>query len=184
MPYKEESKKARRCAIQYLAYRDRSRSEIFRYLKGKGFSANAVDETLIFLKDNDYISDPRFALQFGRFRIENKELGKLRLEREFKDKGLENQIIHEVLSSLYKEFDEQEIAMTCAKKKLESLSSNDIKKKRGRLAKFLERKGFVSSHVYQVVTQLIPCVPNNDLGHSLPLTGKRSQRIASSCNQD
>ena len=184
MPYKEESKKARRRTIRYLAYRDRSRSEIFRYLKGKGFSANAVDETLIFLKDNDYISDPRFALQFRRFRIENKKLGKLRLERELKDKGLENQIIIGTLSSLYKKYDEQEIAMVCTKKKIESLSSNDIEKERYRLARFFERKGFASSLVYQVVTHLVPHVSNNDLVHSLPLTGKQHQKTVFSRRQD
>ena len=99
MYYEKESKKARRHAIRYLVYRDRSRHEIAYYLKGKGFSASAVGETLAFLEDNDYVNDPRFALQFGRSRIENKKMGKLRLERELKNKGLENQIISETLSS-------------------------------------------------------------------------------------
>ena len=184
MPYKEESKKARRCAIRYLVYRDRSRNEIARYLKGKAFSVNAVDETLAFLEDNDYINDPRFALQFGKSRIENKKLGKLRLERELKNKGLENQIISETLSSLYKEYDEQEIAMVCAIKKLKSLSTNDIGKERSRLARFLERKGFASSLVYQVVTRLVPHVPNNDSVYSLPLIGKRHQKTVFPRKQD
>ena len=76
-----------------------------------------MDETLIFLEDNDYINDPRFALNFGRSRIENKKVGKLRLEKELKEKGLENQIISGTLNFLYEEYDEREIAMACAKKK-------------------------------------------------------------------
>lgn len=128
MPYKEESKKARRCAIRYLVYRDRSRSEITLYLKGKRFSANAVDETLAFLKDHDYINDPRFAQQFGRSRIKNKKVGKLRLKRELKDKGLESHIISGVLNSLYEEFDEREIAMLCAKKKFNPFHPLTLKK--------------------------------------------------------
>ena len=98
MPYKEELKKARRRAIRYLVYRDRSRNEIICYLKGKKFSANAVDETLAFLEDNDYVNDQRFALQFGRSRIENKKVGRLRLERELRNKGLDRQLIDETLS--------------------------------------------------------------------------------------
>ena len=62
MPYEEESKNARRRAIRYLVYRDRSRNEIIRYLNGKKFSADAVDETLTFLESNDYINDDRFAI--------------------------------------------------------------------------------------------------------------------------
>ena len=179
MPYKEESKKARRRAIRYLVYRDRSRNEIICYLKGKKFSANAVDETLAFLEDNDYVNDQRFALQFGRSRIENKKVGRLRLERELRNKGLERQLIDETLSSLYKEYDEREIAMSCAKKKLSSSSPNDSKKERGRLARFLERKGFPTGIVYQVVTHLIQHVSNNDLASLSRSPGENPKKLDS-----
>ena len=179
MPYKEESKKARSCAIRYLVYRDRSRNEIARYLRGKRFSANAVDETLAFLEDHDYINDPRFALQFGRSRIENTKVGKLRLEQELKNKGIENQIINETVNFLYEEYDERKIAISCAKKKLQSSSTNDIQKERGRLARFLERKGFASSLVYQVVTQLVSRDSKNDLVPSLPSRENQHKKIFS-----
>ena len=117
MPCEEESKNARRRAIRYLVYRDRSRNEIIRYLNGKKFSADAVDETLIFLESNDYINDDRFAMQFGRSRIVNKKIGRLRLGLELGDKGLERKIIEETLNSLYEEYDEKKIAISCAKKK-------------------------------------------------------------------
>ena len=89
MPHKEESKNARRRAIRYLVYKDRSRNEIIRYLNGEKFSADAVDETLIFLESNNYINDDRFAMQFGRSRIVNKKIGRLRLGLELGSKGLE-----------------------------------------------------------------------------------------------
>ena len=142
MPYKEESKKARRRAIRYLVYRDRSRNEIICYLKGKKFSANAVDETLAFLEDNDYVNDQRFALQFGRSRIENKKVGRLRLERELRNKGLERQLIDETLSSLYKEYEEGEIAMSCAKKNFHLLRQMTAKKSVVDWRGFSNEKGF------------------------------------------
>ena len=117
MPYEEESKNARRRAIRYLVYRDRSRNEIIRYLNGNKFSADAVDETLVFLESNDYINDERFAIQFGRSRIVNKKIGRLRLGLELANKGLERKIIEETLNSLYEQYDEKKIAMSCAKKK-------------------------------------------------------------------
>ena len=163
MPYEEESKNARRRAIRYLADRDRSRNEIIRYLNGKKFSSDAVDETLIFLESNDYINDARFAMQFGRSRIVNKKIGRLRLGLELGNKGLERKIIEETLNSLYEEYDEQKIAMSCAKKKLATYSSSNSEKDRRRIAKFLERKGFPSGIIYKVVTQLIPYASNNNL---------------------
>ena len=184
MPDKEEPKKARRRAIRYLVYKDRSRNEIICYLKRKRFSANVVDETLTFLENNGYINDRRFALQFGRSRIVNKKVGRLRLEQELRNKGLERQIINETLSSLYEEYNEREVAMVCAKKKLASCSSGESEKDRGRLARFLERKGFPTSIVYQVVTHLVQYVSKNDSPLPSRSPAKNLGKLKFSCNQD
>ena len=182
MPYEEESKNARRRAIRYLVYKDRSRNEIIRYLNGKKFSADAVDETLVFLESNDYINDEHFAMQYGRSRIVNKKIGRLRLGLELGDKGLERQIIEETLNSLYEEYDEKKIAMSCAKKKLATYSSSNSEKDRRRIAKFLERKGFPSGIIYKVVTQLVPYAPNNDLEPLSCLPNKESRGTGFSHN--
>ena len=163
MPNKDESKKARRLAIKYLVYRDRSRNEMACYLSEKGFSAGIVDEILSFLLENNYINDERFAMQFGKSRIENKKIGKLLLKQELRIKGIEGQTIENSLYLLYKEYNEKEIAIACAKKKLPSYSSNSTEKVMARLARFLQRKGFPSDIVYEVVTLLIQRVSNNDL---------------------
>ena len=179
MHHEEESKNARRRAIRYLVYKDRSRNEIIRYLNGKKFSADAVNETLIFLESNDYINDDRFAMQFGRSRIVNKKIGRLRLGLELGNKGLERKIIEETLNSLYEEYDEKKIAMSCAKKKLATYSSSNSEKDRRRIAKFLERKGFPSGIIYKVVTQLVPCTPNNDLDSLSRLPNKGPEELDS-----
>ena len=163
MPNKDESKKARRLAIKYLVYRDRSRKEMVCHLSEKGFSAGIVDEVLSFLLENNYINDERFAMQFGKSRIENKKIGKLLLKQELRIKGIEGQTIENSLYLLYKEYNEKEIAIACAKKKLPSYSSNSTEKVMARLARFLQRKGFPSDIVYEVVTLLIQSVSNNDL---------------------
>ena len=179
MPYEEESKNARRRAIRYLVYRDRSRNEIIRYLKKKKFSENAVDETLIFLENNEYINDERFAMQFGRSRIVNKKIGRLRLRLELGDKGLERQIIEETLNSLYEEYDEKKIALSCAKKKIATYSSSNSERDRRRIANFLGRKGFPSGIIYEVVTQLVPYASNNDLEPLSRLPNKSPEELGS-----
>ena len=179
MPYEEESKNARRRAIRYLVYRDRSRNEIIRYLKKKKFSENAVDETLIFLENNEYINDERFAMQFGRSRIVNKKIGRLRLGLELGDKGLERQIIEETLNSLYEEYDEKKIALSCAKKKLATYEPSNSERDRRRIANFLGRKGFPSGIIYEVVTQLVPYASNNDLEPLSRLPNKSLEELGS-----
>jgi len=162
MPHKEESKHALRRAIQYLVYRDRSRDEMVRYLRRKKFSEKIVKETLIFLEKNDYINDKRFALQFGKIRVANKKIGKLRLGLELGNKGLNKKIIKKTLDSLYSEYDEKEIAMYCARKKLAAHKTSNSDKNRRRIAQFLERKGFTSDIIYEVVTNLAPHTTNNN----------------------
>jgi len=179
MPYEEESKNARRCSIRFLVYKDRSRNEIIRYLKKKKFSESAVDETLTFLENNEYINDERFAMQFGRSRIVNKKIGRLRLGLELKGKGLERQIIEETLNSLYEEYDEKKIALSCAKKKIATYSSSNSERDRRRIAKFLERKGFPSGIIYKVVTQLVPYAPNNDLDPLSRLPNESPEELGS-----
>jgi len=163
MPYEEESKNARRYAIRYLVYRDRSRDEIICYLKKKKISANAVDETLIFLENNNYINDERFAMQFGRSRILNKKIGKLRLELELKKKGLKNQIVEETLKALYEEYNENEIALSSAKKKIANHSLTNSERDRHRIIKYLERKGFSYNVIYKVITNLEQFILKNNL---------------------
>ena len=75
------------------------------------------------------------------------------------------------------------MAMSCAKKKLLSSSSSDPEKERGRLARFLNRKGFPTNIVYEVVTSLIEHVSNNDLSpHSLS-AGKNLLKLNSLANR-
>ncbi|MCH8156966.1 MAG: regulatory protein RecX [Nitrospinae bacterium] len=162
MPLQEESKKARKAALKYLVYRDRSRNEISRHLMEKEFSASAVEETLVYLEGNRYVDDTRFALQFGQSRIVNKRVGKIRLRRELKDKGLDNALIDQTLDSLYAEHDESKVALACAQKKIATLGTAETEKKRARLARFLERKGFSISMIYPILDQLIPHSPGNE----------------------
>ena len=163
MPHKEESKHALRRAIQHLVYRDRSRDEMVRYLRRKKFSEKIVNETLIFLEKNDYINDERFALQFGKISVENKKIGKLRLGFELGNKGLNKKIIKKTLDSIYNEYDEKEIAMSCARKKLATHKPGNNDKNRRRIAQFLKRKGFTSNLIYEIVANLVPYTTNNDL---------------------
>lgn len=163
MPDKEESQKATRWAIRFLEYRDRSQNEIILHLKGKKFSTNAIEAALTFLKKNEFVDDSRFAMEFGRSRIINKTIGRLRLNLELEHKGIERKIINKTLNSLYEEFDEKVIAVSCLKKKLKTFEPSDIKKDLRRIANFLERKGFSSGIIYQVVTShLNPYTLDND----------------------
>ncbi|QPJ60600.1 MAG: regulatory protein RecX [Candidatus Nitronauta litoralis] len=149
-------KHAKRAALRYLGYRDRSVSEMRAYLAKKDFSVKVIDETVQYLAGLGYLDDARFSMQFSRSRIESRGMGRFRLRYELVNKGVDEHIIDQVLDTLFMEFDEFQLARDCAEKKLpawEGLPAQTVKR---RLAGFLGRKGFAAETVYRTVKELLP----------------------------
>jgi len=145
MPSEEEIKQARALAYRYLSYRDRSERETAEHLRKKGLDKAIVQETLQYLKKAKFLDDRRFAEHWARTRAENKQFGKYRLRHELIGKGLSPDLIDETLDALFdtvREVDE---------KKLRSMQDLDPDKKKRRLAGLLQRKGFSSHIIYQVL---------------------------------
>ncbi|MGP0566504.1 regulatory protein RecX [Nitrospina sp. 32_T5] len=156
MPDDDALKQARNRALRYLTYRDRTEHEMRTYLLGKDFDTSTVDLVVDYLKRLGYLDDTRFALQWGRYRIETKRFGRFRLQQDLRLKGLADSIVGETLRQLYGEVDEKELAREAAESKLVKWKNLDKQKQRQRLAGFLQRKGFTSETVFDTVERLIP----------------------------
>lgn len=135
--------------LRYLSYRPRSEKEIKDYLKEKSSSAKATEgqerliESIIEkLKDYKFIDDRAFA----KFWLEQRTKFKRRpirvIEYELNQKGINKNLIEEVLS----EFDTKDLdlenAKKLAEKKLDFYRNLDSKKRREKVMGFLLRRGF------------------------------------------
>ena len=69
-------------------------------------------------------------------------------------KGVNKETIEGILSTLYEENSEMELAVECARKKWVTLKSFEEKKKKRLLVQYLQRKGFSSDIIYQSVRTL------------------------------
>ena len=154
MPDPESFKKAKAHALQYLSYRDRSKWELNQYLCKKEHSPSVIQKTLDYLAELNYVDDQRFALQWGQYKINKNKLGKNRLYLELLGKGVNKEIIEDILSTLYEKNPEMELAVQCARKKWVTLKSFQEKKKKRLLVQYLQRKGFSSDIIYQSVRTL------------------------------
>ena len=154
MPDPESFKKAKAHALQYLSYRDRSKWELNQYLCKKEHSPSVIQKTLDYLTELNYVDDQRFALQWGQYKINKNKLGKNRLYLELLGKGVNKEIIEDILSTLYEKNPEMELAVQCARKKWVTLKSFQEKKKKRLLVQYLQRKGFSSDIIYQSVRTL------------------------------
>ena len=76
MPDREDLKTAKSQALKHLSYRDRSKRELIQYLEKKEHAPSVIQKTIQYLVSLNYINDQRFAMEWGRSRIENKKFGK------------------------------------------------------------------------------------------------------------
>ncbi len=125
-------------ALHYLKFRPRSRMEMIRYLKGKGFTAAVIDATLQRLESYQYIDDTAFA----RFWIDNRQRhrprGAFGLRCELKEKGIADAVIEDLLA----DYDENAAAWRAVAPKLHrwaDLPSMALKEK---IHRFLRQRGF------------------------------------------
>jgi len=154
MPDPQSFKKAKAHALRYLSYRGRSKWELSQYLGKKEHSPPVIQKTLDYLAELNYVDDQRFALQWGQYKINKNKIGKNRLYMELLGKGVNKETIEGILSTLYEENSEMELAVECARKKWVTLKSFEEKKKKRLLVQYLQRKGFPSDIIYQSVRTL------------------------------
>ena len=93
-------------AVSLLSRRDHSERELMTKLSQKGYTDGA-EEAIRRLRDSGYVSDERFAKLYVRELQTFKKYGKRRIEQELYRKGVDREIIRQVLEET--EFDESEL---------------------------------------------------------------------------
>lgn len=107
-------------ASELLSRRDHSEKELLTKLRQKGF-AEGAQEAIEKLRDYGYVNDERFAVSYASELRRLKHFGKRRIEQELFKKGIDREIIFDVLESL--EFDENELCELITKKYYRNLGT-------------------------------------------------------------
>lgn len=100
-------------AVNLLSRRDHSERELMTKLTQKGYTDGA-EEAIAKLRDSGYVSDERFARLYVRELQTFKKYGKRRIEQELFRKGIDREIISEVLEET--DFDESELVSLIERK--------------------------------------------------------------------
>jgi regulatory protein len=151
MPDPEILKTAKNQALRYLSYRDRSKLEVTQYLEKKEHPQTIIQQALDALIELNHVNDQRFALEWGRYKINKQKLGKSRLYAELLNKGIDKEVLESTLAILYEDNPETELAIQCARKKMNSLQGVEEDKKKRRLIQYLKRRGFSADIIYQSI---------------------------------
>ena len=85
-------------AVDLLSSREHSRREIITKLIQRGYNKETAEEAADRLTEYGYLSDERFARLYAAELKERKKLGKIRIKQELLKKGIDRDIIENILS--------------------------------------------------------------------------------------
>ncbi|WP_027363764.1 regulatory protein RecX [Desulfotruncus alcoholivorax] len=138
-------KKAKNKCYRLLALRPRTEYELGQALKNMNIGQQEISAIINELKDQKLVDDEYFAVNWVRWRLSSKPVGKEFLRAELKYKGIDRKIIEKSLSG-YNDDMELEMALLVARKKARQYDCNTWRK----LAGFLARRGFSNDVIRKV----------------------------------
>ncbi|NNE70528.1 MAG: RecX family transcriptional regulator [Rhodothermales bacterium] len=151
----DEEYKARKKALNLLAFRQRSTGELDERLRRAGFSDAARRAALARMQKLGYLDDAAFAEAFARDRMGVRGHGRRRVLLELGRKGIAPSLAEQVVALVSEGRNEVEDALALARKKARSLRRLDNpRKKRERLWGHLSRRGFESDVIRAALAQL------------------------------
>ena len=137
----------------FCAYQERCHQEVIQKMRGMAVDSNSIDEIVVYLIENNFLNEERFACSFARGKHRIKHWGNVRINTELKARNISQNIIAIALKEIAT--DEYSTSFhTLSERHWESLLEKNELKKRKKFCDFLLRKGFESNLVYQKVKDL------------------------------
>ena len=147
------TEKARAYAFLLLKFRLRSENELKARLRQKGFSEEASQDTVNFLRDKKFIDDNVFAKAWVSSRLK-RPLGLRKIRQELVQKGLAKEVISNALGRAKEHYDESQIISQLAKQKILKMRGIEPLKAKARIYGYLMRRGFSPDAIGEVVQKL------------------------------
>ncbi len=143
----------RAAGLRFLKLRPRSVKELEEKLKGKGFAAGAIQETIGYLKQARLLDDRVLTEGWIRYRM-TRPFGFQRIIRELQEKGVEEGIITAAIARARSGYSEEDVAVSLAQRRAERLTGIDPVKKKKRILDFLVRRGFPIDIVDRIIKEV------------------------------
>ena len=144
---KSKERRANEKALTLLEYRSHSKKELTDKIArtmGREEAMNAAEK----MADIGLVNDRDYAERYAKELFERKKFGKNRVKQELKLKGIDGEIIEEVLA-LYEDFDTKEQIESILNSKYPNYLTDEKVKRRAVAA--LQRRGFTFSDINSVL---------------------------------
>lgn len=129
-------------ALRYLTRRARSEHEMRDYLKRRSYTPEQIDETIDWLKEQNYIDDRQFAESWVGSRLRSAPRGRFRLLRELKEKGIPKDQAAAVVDEQLPNESEAEVALELLRRSRGRFAGKERLEIKRKVYNFLCYRGF------------------------------------------
>ena len=147
--YMEEIKKAKLRALKILTKMDKTEQELQEALQRAGFSREAVDEALAYVRSFGYLDDGKYARKYVEYNKDRKSIQRIRFE--LMHKGVDKLLIEEAFDNC-ENMDELQVLRKHLYKKWKKEEKPD-ERELNRLAAAMSRQGFSSHDIWKVLRE-------------------------------
>lgn len=144
--------KAKKTALNMLAMRDHSSTELREKLLRRDFEPAAVDRLIAKLERSNLLDDSQFAQRFAKAQRESRKLSRSALRRQLVKKGIDEETIAGVVAEVD---GEEDLAREVAEKKARSTRGLDHEVRERRILGMLARRGFSSTICLKVTREVL-----------------------------
>ena len=136
-------------ALNMLAFRARSSSELAKGLVRKGEPRDVVDLAITRLTEQGLLDDSAFAQSFARNKAIGAKQSRRRVQQGLAKKGVPRETSEAAITAVFEEegIDQAELALQAARKKMKSLAKLEPDVRKRRLYGFLARRGFTPDEI-------------------------------------
>ena len=136
----------------YCAIQDRCQWEVEKKMKEWGISDEIIENISINLILEKFVDEQRFAESFCRGKFMIKRWGKVKIKNKLKIKKISNNCIDKGLSQINnKEY--MQVLKNVYIKKRNSLKDTNQFIRKGKIAKYLQYKGFESNLIWELINK-------------------------------
>lgn len=139
--------------VRYCNYQERCKKEIIEKLKSWHLEEDVVNSLLVYLIEQDYINEQRFANAFTIGKLRQLGWGKIKIKHALRQKNISDKCINKSIKTI-DETEYLQIAEKEMKKKLKFLKQNDTFTLKFRLISYMQNKGFEFETVEKLYNEI------------------------------
>lgn len=152
----EQYVQAKQTALNYLAHKPRTETEVRRKLRrADDVPDDVIEDVVARLYELQYLDDEAYAQDYVRNRFSSKKYGPVRIRRELVERGIDRHVAEEAVADLFADEDAAAAARQHAEKRWARLADeDDPRRRRQKLYRYLRRRGFTSDTINPILDDL------------------------------